>query len=158
VEVDDAFFMRIALEEAEKARAAGEVPVGAVVTAGSEVLARGHNLRESLQDPTLHAEMVVLRRAARRRSTWRLAGCSVYVTLEPCAMCAGGLVLGWVDRVVFGAFDPKAGFCGSLGNLLQDARLNHRVGITSGVLQEDCSRLLRRFFGELRADNAAQGL
>ncbi len=150
--MDDARFMRMALDEAAKAGAAGEVPVGALAVFGSEVVARGHNLRESLQDPTLHAEMVVLRQAARRRSSWRLAGITQFVTLEPCAMCAGALVLGRVDRLVFAASDPKAGFCGSLGNLVQDPRLNHRVAITSGVLQADSAALLRSFFGALRTE------
>ena len=143
--------MRRALVEAEAAAARGEVPVGAVVVgATGEELARAHNRREEDQDPSAHAELVAIRAAARAAGSWRLEGATLYVTLEPCAMCAGAIVLARIPRLVFGALDPKAGFCGSLGDLVRDRRLNHRVEVVSGVLAEESSRLLRGFFGSLR--------
>ena len=129
---------------------AGDVPVGAVIARGDEVLAVAGNARERLGDPTAHAEMLVLRGAARRTGSWRLEGCTLVVTLEPCAMCAGAIVLARLDRVVFGAADPKAGFAGSLGDLLRDPRLNHRVELTSGVLADECGAVLRDFFRSRR--------
>jgi tRNA(adenine34) deaminase len=150
VSMDDQDWMRLALREAEAAASIREVPVGAIVVSDGEVIARAHNLRESEQDPVAHAEILALQQAARHRSSWRLGGCSLYVTLEPCAMCAGALVNSRVDRVVFGAFDPKAGFCGSLGNLLADERLNHRVEVVTGVLAEESTVLLKGFFAQLR--------
>jgi tRNA(adenine34) deaminase len=150
--------MRRALVEAEAAAARGEVPVGAVVVgAAGEELAAAHNRREQDQDPSAHAELVAIRAAARAAGSWRLEGATLYVTLEPCAMCAGAIVLARIPRLVFGALDPKAGFCGSLGDLVQDRRLNHRVEVVSGVLAEESSRLLREFFGGLRRP-AAQDL
>jgi tRNA(adenine34) deaminase len=142
--------MTIALEEARVASTWGDVPIGAVVTRDDEVLARAGNAREREQDPTAHAEVLALRRAAQRLSTWRLEGCTMYVTLEPCAMCAGALVLARVDRLVFGAKDDKAGFAGSLGDLVRDPRLNHTVEVESGVLAEECGEVLRAFFRERR--------
>jgi len=142
--------MRLALEEAEKAAALGEVPVGAVVVVDGEAVGRGGNRRETLGDPLAHAELVAIRQAAGRLSGWRLAGATLYVTLEPCAMCAGALVASRVARLVYGAADPKAGFCGSLGDLVRDQRLNHRLEVTAGVLGEECGALLRRFFAGLR--------
>jgi tRNA(adenine34) deaminase len=146
----DERMMTIALEEARVASSWGDVPIGAVVTRDDEVLARAGNAREREQDPTAHAEVLALRRAAQRLSTWRLEGCTLYVTLEPCAMCAGALVLARVDRLVLGAKDDKAGFAGSLGDLVGDPRLNHTVEVESGVLAEECGALLRAFFRERR--------
>jgi tRNA(adenine34) deaminase len=132
------------------------VPVGAVVARGGEVLAAAGNARERLGDPTAHAEMLALREAARRTGSWRLDGCTLVVTLEPCAMCAGAIVLSRVDRVVFGAADPKAGFAGSLGDLVRDPRLNHRVTLTAGVLADECGEVLRTFFRGLRGPSSVQ--
>ncbi|MGH9382264.1 MAG: tRNA adenosine(34) deaminase TadA [Thermoanaerobaculia bacterium] len=147
----DADFMRAAIAEAEAARLRGEVPVGAVVVRDEEIVGRGHNLRESTNDPLGHAELVAIREAARRTGHWRLLGCTLYVTLEPCAMCAGALVASRVERLVFGARDPKAGFVRSLGNLVEDPRLNHRMEVSEGVLGEECGKLLAGFFAGLRA-------
>jgi len=135
-----------ALAEAERAAALGEVPIGAVVVCDGRKIAAAHNLTQTLQDPTAHAELVALRRAAQALGQWRLLGCILYVTLEPCAMCAGAIVLARVPRVVFGARDPKAGMAGSLGNLVQDPRLNHRVELVDGVRADEAAELLRRFF------------
>lgn len=142
--------MRVAIEEATEAAAFGDVPVGAVVAKGDEVLGRAGNAREREQDPTAHAEIIALRAAASAVGSWHLEGCTMYVTLEPCAMCAGALVLGRVEQLVFGADDPKAGFAGSLGNLVRDERLNHRLEVESGVLSGECADLLKDFFRERR--------
>lgn len=139
-----------ALEEARRCLTWGDVPIGAVVSRGEEVLAAFGNERERRSDPTAHAEVLALREAAAKLGTWRLDGCTIHVTLEPCAMCAGAIVLARIDRLVFGAEDPKAGFAGSLGNLAQDPRLNHRVEITSGVLAAESGDLLREFFASKR--------
>ena len=147
---DDERFMRLALDEARACVDAGDVPVGAVVARDGDVLASTGNGRERLQDPTAHAEVLALREASAASGSWHLDGCTLYVTLEPCAMCAGAIVLARVDRVVFGASDPKAGFAGSLGNLVQDERLNHRDELTGGVLQDECGKLLRAFFRDRR--------
>ena len=146
----DEGFMRTALDLARSAGAAGEVPVGAVVTHNGAVVGQGANAREASGDPTAHAELLALRQAATALGTWRLTGTTMYVTLEPCPMCAGALVASRVDRLVYGAADPKAGFCGSLGNLAQDPRLNHRLEMSSGVLAEESAALLRGFFAALR--------
>ena len=148
--MDDEHWMRAALEVAQGCATSGDVPVGAAIVKGDDVLATGGNRREADQDPTAHAEIVAIRAAARAVGSWRLDGCTLYVTLEPCAMCAGAMVLARLDRVVFGAADPKAGFAGSLGNLLQDPRLNHHPELTGGVLAEECGDLLRTFFRERR--------
>jgi len=142
--------MREALRAARRAPAHGDVPVGAVVVRDGVVLARAHNRREADADPTAHAELIAIRRAARRLGQWRLDGCSLYVTLEPCAQCAGAIVLARVPRLVFGASDPKAGFVGSLGDLCRDPRLNHRVDVTAGLLAEECGAILKEFFRERR--------
>ena len=157
VEFDDADrrFLRQALREAGKAAALGEVPIGAVVVRDGEVVGRGHNRRETDGDPLAHAEILALREAAGATAGWRLAGCTLYATLEPCAMCAGALVAARVERLVFGAYDPKGGFCGTLGNLAQDPRLNHRLEVVGGVLEEECSALLRGFFAGLRRSRPA---
>jgi tRNA(adenine34) deaminase len=146
----DEQWLRVALEEAEVARELGEVPVGAVIVHEGRVIASGHNLTATSNDPSAHAEMVAIRRAAATLGHWRLLDCTLYVTLEPCTMCAGAIVLSRIPRLVFGAWDPKAGMCGSLGNLVQDARLNHRVQLTTDVLAEECGYLLRDFFRERR--------
>jgi tRNA(adenine34) deaminase len=143
--------MGLALEEARHAEKGGEVPVGAVIVRAGELVSTGHNLTHTLQDPSAHAEMVAIRRAAQATGHWRLLDCTLYVTLEPCAMCAGALVLARVDRLVFGASDPKAGFAGSLGDLVRDPRLNHRLEVAGGILAEECGDLLRRFFATRRA-------
>ena len=142
--------MRLALEEARAAAAGGDVPVGAVIVRGDEILARQGNAREREQDPTAHAEILALRQASSAIGSWHLEGCAMVVTLEPCAMCAGAIVLARVDRLVFGASDPKAGFAGSLGDLVRDGRLNHEVDVTVGVLAEECGEILRSFFAERR--------
>lgn len=142
----DASWMARALELAREAGSLGEVPVGAVVVRDDEILAEGFNRTVTDSDPTAHAEVVALRRAAERVGDWRLLECTLYVTLEPCAMCAGAIVLARVPRVVFGASDPKAGMAGSLENLLEDDRLNHRCEVVRGVGADEASRLLRDFF------------
>ena len=138
--------MTRALELAESAASRGEVPVGAVLTKDQEIVAEGHNLTVTSNDPTAHAEVVVIREAAQKLGDWRLTGCTLYVTLEPCAMCSGALVLSRVRRLVFGAWDPKAGMVGSLGNLVQDERLNHRIEVTGGTLADASGDLLKAFF------------
>jgi len=140
----------LALEEARACLAWGDVPIGAVVARGSQVLGRAGNQRERLGDPTAHAEILALREASGAVGSWHLEGCTLYATLEPCAMCAGAVVLARVDRLVFGTEDPKAGFAGSLGNLIRDPRLNHRADVTSGVLAEECGEVLREFFRSRR--------
>ena len=149
-EPDEARVMRLALEEARTCLEHGDVPIGAVVTRGDDVLAAFGNRRVLDGDPTAHAEILALRAASAALGSWRLEGCTLTVTLEPCAMCAGAAVLARLDRVVFGAADPKAGFAGSLGNLLEDPRLNHAVACTGGVLADECGDLLRSFFRERR--------
>jgi tRNA(adenine34) deaminase len=149
----DESFMRESLCEAEAALEHGEVPVGCVAVVDGEILARSHNRRESWADPTAHAEMIVLREAARKLGRWRLSGVSLYVTLEPCAMCAGALVLARVDRLVYGAADPKAGACGSVFDILRDARLNHRVEVVPGILEDECGSMLKRFFAKRREED-----
>ena len=146
----DERMMALALQEARAAAEGGDVPVGAVVARGDEVLGRAGNGRERAQDPTAHAEILALREASAALESWHLEGCTIYVTLEPCAMCAGALVLSRIDRLVFGAPDPKAGFVGSLGDLVRDERLNHVVEVSSGVLAEACGEELRAFFRDRR--------
>jgi tRNA(adenine34) deaminase len=143
--------MALALGEARRCLGWGDVPVGAVIVRGEDVLAAAGNQRERLGDPTAHAEMLALREASKRIGSWRLSGCDLFVTLEPCAMCAGAMVLSRVDRLVYGTSDPKAGFAGSLGDLVRDPRLNHRLGVIGGVLAEESAAILREFFGLRRA-------
>jgi tRNA(adenine34) deaminase len=143
---EDVLWMARALEQARAAEALGEVPIGAVLVHRGRLLAEGHNLTVTTHDPTSHAEVVTLRRGSARIGDFRLTETTLYVTLEPCAMCCGALVLGRVPRVVFGAHDPKAGMAGSLGNLLQDGRLNHRAELTTGVLAASAGEMLRAFF------------
>jgi tRNA(adenine34) deaminase len=147
----DLHAMRAALAEARAALEHGDVPIGAVVVApDGEVVGRGHNERELRHDPTAHAEVLALREASLALGSWRLTGCSLVVTLEPCTMCAGALVLARVDRLVFGAADPKAGAVGSLWDVVRDLRLNHRPAVLGGVLGEECGAMLRAFFGPHR--------
>jgi tRNA(adenine34) deaminase len=143
-------WMRLALQEAVEAGAAGEVPVGALVVREGQILSRGRNRTHTDCDPAGHAEMIALREAAHSTGDWRLLDATLYVTLEPCAMCAGVIVLSRIPRLVFGAYDPKAGMCGSLENLVQDPRLNHRVELLGGVEAERCGALLREFFRNRR--------
>jgi tRNA(adenine34) deaminase len=150
VDAPDERIMRLALEEARAAAEGGDVPVGAVIVRGDEILARAGNAREREQDPTAHAEILALRRASGAIGSWHLEGCAMVVTLAPCAMCAGAIVLARLDRLVFGASDPKAGFAGSLGDLVRDGRLNHEVDVTAGVLAEECGDVLRAFFADRR--------
>lgn len=139
-------YMSMAIEEAKKCMLLDEVPVGAVVVKDGVVISRGHNGRETIKDATFHAEMIAISEACKRLGGWRLTDCDLYVTLEPCPMCAGAMVNARIKRVIFGAFDPKAGACGSLMNIANDERLNHRIEIVSGVLEEECSALLKEFF------------
>ena len=148
---EDSRWMLEALREAERAGRRGEVPVGAVVVGAGRVLGRAGNAIEAAQDPTAHAEMLALRQAAAALGTRRLLATTLYVTLEPCAMCAGAAVLARVPRLVFGAADPKAGACGSLRNVAEDPRLNHRCQVRGGVLERECAELLKGFFVALRA-------
>ncbi|MEO8585634.1 MAG: tRNA adenosine(34) deaminase TadA [Acidobacteriota bacterium] len=145
-------FMRDALASARRALAHREVPVGAAVVKNGLVIARGRNAREKGADPTAHAEILAIRRAAKKLGSWRLDGCTLYVTLEPCAMCAGAMVLARLPRLVYGASDPKAGFVGSLGDLVRHPHLNHRVDVTKDVLAAECGRILVEFFRERRAE------
>ncbi|QKI83613.1 nucleoside deaminase [Kroppenstedtia eburnea] len=142
--------MMEAIREAEQAEAKGEVPIGAVLVREGEIIGRGHNLRESHQDPTAHAEMIAIREAARLLGGWRLAGCELYVTLEPCPMCAGAILLSRLDTLIYGAYDPKGGCAGTLMNLPRDDRFNHQVEVVGGILEQECGELLRDFFRKLR--------
>jgi tRNA(adenine34) deaminase len=146
----DVYFMRLALREARQALAHDDVPIGAVLVHGGEVIAAAHNERELRSDPTAHAEILALREASRALGSWRLLDCALYVTLEPCAMCAGAIVLARVPRVVFGATDPKAGAGGSVLDVLAEPRLNHRPEVLAGVLAPDCGQLLSDFFASRR--------
>ncbi|HNQ66576.1 MAG TPA: tRNA adenosine(34) deaminase TadA [Smithella sp.] len=147
-------FMKIALEEAQSAYRRGEVPVGAVLVREGNVLARAHNSPIALNDPSAHAEMQVLRQAAEKIGNYRLAGTELYVTIEPCIMCAGAIIHARVERVIFGARDPKFGAVVSLYNILDDKRLNHQVKVTEGVLKEECGEIISRFFREKRVTSA----
>jgi len=142
--------MGLALDEARRCLSWGDVPIGAVVARGDEVLAAAGNERERRGDPTAHAEVLALRAASEVAGSWRLEECSIYVTLEPCAMCAGALVLARIDRLVYGAPDPKAGFAGSLGDLVRDPRLNHRLDVAAGLRADESSALLKEFFAGRR--------
>jgi tRNA(adenine34) deaminase len=154
-DVLDSQFMAAAIDQANIALKNGDVPIGAVIVYKKQIIAKGYNQRHQLNDPTAHAEIIALTAASEYIGNWRLHGCSIYVTLEPCCMCAGALVLARLDRLIYGCDDPKAGACGSLYNIVQDERLNHRLQITKGVLAEDCAKLLQDFFRNKRnsADN-----
>ncbi|QED26348.1 tRNA adenosine(34) deaminase TadA [Microvenator marinus] len=145
-----AYFMELALNEARRAAEMGEVPIGAVVVLNDEVIATGHNLRETTQDPTAHAELLAMQEAARHVGSWRLIDCTTYVTLEPCPMCAGVMVNARLSNLVYGARDPKAGAVRSLFTLADDPRLNHRVEIIEGILDAECGQILTDFFRGIR--------
>ena len=145
------YYMQMALSEAREAFAVGEVPVGAVIVHEGRVIGRAHNQREMLRDPTAHAEMIALTQAAGALGSWRLTDCTLYVTLEPCPMCAGAIVQARIWEVVFGATDPKAGACGTLYQIASDARLNHQARVVTGVLSESCSAVLQEFFLKQRS-------
>ena len=153
---DDESGMRVALREAAASAEAGEVPVGCVIVHEGVVIARGHNQVESLQDATAHAEILAIGAASNALHSWRLGDCTLYVTLEPCAMCAGAIVLARLARLVYGAADPKAGACGSVLDVIHEPRLNHRVETTSGVLAEECGAVLREFFVRKRRQAESQ--
>jgi tRNA(adenine34) deaminase len=143
-------WMREAMNEALKAQSLNEVPIGAVIVWNEQIIGRGHNLRETTLDPTAHAEMIAIRQASEFLNAWRLLDCKLYVTLEPCPMCAGAIVQSRVKQVIYGAPDPKAGCAGTLMNLLQEQRFNHEAEVIPGVLQEECAKLLTDFFRTLR--------
>jgi tRNA(adenine34) deaminase len=151
---DDQRYMKTAIEQAKIAEDNGDVPIGAVIVQGERVIAKAYNQREQLQDPTAHAEIIALTQAAAALENWHLNGCTMYVTLEPCPMCAGALVLSRMDRLVYGCDDPKAGACGSLYNIVTDGRLNHRLEVTAGILQEECKAQLQDFFQRRRDEKA----
>ena len=143
-------YMEEALREARLAAEAGEVPVGAVIVRDGRIIARAHNLVETLKDPTAHAEMLAIRQAAEVLGGWRLIGCQMYVTTEPCSMCAGAIVWARIEKLFIGTMDPKAGACGSVFNIIQEDRLNHYVEIETGLMQEECSAELKTFFRKIR--------
>jgi len=145
--------MRMAIEAAKIAEENGDVPIGAVIVHNNQVIAKAYNQREQLQDPTAHAEIIALTQAAAALENWHLNGCTMYVTLEPCPMCAGALVLARIDRLVYGCDDPKTGAVKSLYNITQDSHLNHRLEVTSGVLADECSQILQEFFEKRRTEN-----
>ena len=147
---DDKFYMQLAIEEAKKAEYLGEVPIGAVIVLDGEVIASAHNLRETTQSAITHAELLAIEKACQKIGSWRLEEAELYVTLEPCPMCSGAIILSRVERVIYGAKDPKAGCAGTLMNLLEDSRFNHQSEVVSGVLEEECGKMLSDFFRELR--------
>ncbi|AMA71403.1 MULTISPECIES: tRNA adenosine(34) deaminase TadA [Aneurinibacillus] len=148
--MSDEYYMGLAIEEAKKAEALGEVPIGAVIVRDGKVVGRGYNLRETAKDPIAHAELIAIKEASETLGGWRLLGTTLYVTLEPCPMCAGAIVQARIPRVVYGAMDPKAGCAGSLMNLLQEERFNHQVEVVQGICEAECSALLKDFFRALR--------
>jgi len=149
------YWMTHAITEARKAEAKDEVPIGCVIVLDDRIIARGHNLRESSQDPVAHAELIAIRKAARKLGSWRLLNCTLYVTLEPCTMCMGAIILARIPTVVFGCYDPKGGAAGSLFDLSDDPRLNHTVALVPQILESECSGLLSSFFAGLRARKRA---
>jgi tRNA(adenine34) deaminase len=151
---EDEQFMRLAVESAKIAEENGDVPIGAVIIHKNQIIAKAYNQREQLQDPTAHAEVIALTQAAAALENWHLNGCTMYVTLEPCPMCAGALVLARIDRLVYGCDDPKTGGVKSLYNIVTDGRLNHRLEVTSGVLADECSQILQEFFETRRTENS----
>jgi len=150
---EDQLYMKIAIEQAQIAEENGDVPIGAIIVYENQIIGRAYNQREQLQDPTAHAEIIALTQAAAFLESWRLHDCTMYVTLEPCTMCAGALVLARIDRLVYGCDDPKTGAIKSLYNIVTDERLNHIINVTSGVLAEECSGLLQQFFRRRRIEN-----
>jgi tRNA(adenine34) deaminase len=151
----DEYWMTRAIAEARRAEAKDEVPIGCVIVLNGRIIARGHNLRETSQDPAAHAELIAIRKAARKLGSWRLLNCTLYVTLEPCTMCMGAIILARISTVVFGCYDPKGGAAGSLYDLSDDPRLNHSVALVPQVLESECSGLLSSFFAALRARKRA---
>jgi tRNA(adenine34) deaminase len=152
----DKELMQIAIEQAQIAEENGDVPIGAVIVYQNQIIGRAYNQREQLQDPTAHAEIIALTQAAAFLESWRLLGCTMYVTLEPCTMCAGALVLARIERLVYGCDDPKTGAIKSLYNIVTDERLNHIIDVTSGILSDECSELLQQFFRRRRIENNQQ--
>jgi tRNA(adenine34) deaminase len=142
--------IRVAIEEAMKAYSLGEVPVGAAIVKSGKVIGRGHNLKETLQDPTAHAEMMAIRQAAVHEGSWRILDATMYSTLEPCPMCAGAIVMARIPELVIGTCDPRTGACGSVMDLVRDERFNHRVSVVTGVMEEECASMLEAFFRQLR--------
>ena len=152
----DRFFMQAALEEAAVAESLQEVPIGAVVVLDGQIIGRGHNLRETSNDPTTHAEIIAIQQAAKKLNSWRLLECTLYVTLEPCVMCMGAIILARIPQLVFGCRDPKVGAVGSIYNFAEDERFNHQVQVREGVLQQECSTQLSNFFRQLREQKKEQ--
>jgi tRNA(adenine34) deaminase len=152
----DEYYMQLAIEEAKKAEEIGEVPIGAIIVKDGEIIARAHNLRERDQRSIAHAELLAIDEACKALGSWRLEGATLYVTLEPCAMCAGAIVLSRIEKVVFGASDPKGGCAGTLMNLLQEERFNHQAEVVSGVLKEECGQMLSDFFRKIRMKKKQQ--
>ena len=157
MQTEDEKWMRHALAEAKLALSKKEVPIGAVVVYEEKIIGRGHNQVERLNDPTAHAEIIAIGAASSFLDSWRLSGATIYVTIEPCAMCAGAIVLSRLDRLVFGAKDPKAGACGSLYNIVQDIRLNHQVQVIPYILEQECSQILESFFEKIRQNTKKSG-
>jgi len=151
-------FMIEALKEAQKAAELGEIPVGAVIERDGVIVGRGHNLTETTKDPTAHAEMIAIREAAKTLGGWRLLGCNMYVTCEPCSMCAGAMVWARIKKVYIGTMDPKGGACGSVFNIPQEPRLNHQIEIETGLMQEECATIMKNFFKELRTKKSEEDL
>ena len=149
----DEFYMGLALEEAKKAATLGEIPIGAILVQGEEVIARAHNMRETWQDATAHAEVIVIQEACKKLKRWRLTGCTLYVTVEPCPMCSGAIVNGRVERVVYGCPDIKAGGAESIFNIITNPNLNHVAQVTSGVREEECAQVMKEFFKKRREEN-----
>lgn len=143
-------YMKEALKEAQKAYELGEIPIGAIIVKDGEIIARGHNLTETEKDPTAHAEMIAIRQAAKKLGGWRLPGCTLYVTCEPCSMCAGAIVWARLEKVCIGTMDPKGGACGSVFNIVQEEKLNHRVELETRIMEKECSEIMKTFFKELR--------
>ena len=143
-------FMKSALKEAEKSYDKEEIPVGAVIVKDGKIIARGHNLKETKNDTTNHAEIIAIRKASKKLKSWRVTACTMYVTLEPCTMCAGALIQARLDKVVIGTMDEKTGACGSVLNVLEDYKFNHKVEIEKGVMEKECKEILQKFFKELR--------
>jgi tRNA(adenine34) deaminase len=152
---DDVYWMKKALNLARKAEEIGEVPIGSIIVKDGSIVGRGFNQRESRNDPSAHAEMIAIRQTSRKLNAWRLTGTTLYVTLEPCPMCMGAIILARIDRVVFGCLDPKAGAAGSLYNLAEDRRFNHRVELSGRVMEQECSEILSSFFRKLRSEKKA---
>ncbi len=146
----DKYFMNLALEEAKKARDLGEVPIGAIIVKNEKIIAKGYNKREMLKNPLAHAEVIAINRASENLDSWRLLNCTMYITIEPCIMCAGAIVNSRIERLVIGATDPKMGACGSVVDLVTNEKFNHRVDLVHGILKEECSKIMKGFFKELR--------